>query len=167
MSATMKLIHTRPSLSSLFSVERGGLRLDGTPDALKEEPGFISGTYDELISAAEYKSRKEELQNIRPDLVELLWISEDECILDMLIDPNHPFYMEGNIYFNPFTLTYTPSYTFDTLENLKSNYERQTSNLADFVEDREYRATIGESLEQRVYVDGVDITSSIDWFRDI
>lgn len=169
MSATMKFIHTRPSLYDLIIIEQNYNFVDTTNSIMADAPGFISGSYDELISAAEIKSRKAELEVIRPDLVEMLWTPEGECLLDVLIDPAHPFYVEGNFAFNPFVLTYTQSFTFDTLENLKNNYEFRIGSFSaeGLQAEKAYRDSIGTTLEQKVFDNGVDVTSSCSWLVNL
>ena len=173
MTATLKFIHTRPSLSDLFEIEFGPRDLiDRTPNNHADAQGFISGSYDEMITAAEIKSRKSELETIRPDLAEILWPTEDECILDLIIDPAHPFYIpDSNFFINPFSLTYTESYTFNSLEDIKefARIEGQTfdSNSESYISVKNTRKAAGLTLRQQVLVDGVDVTSSCDWLLDI
>lgn len=166
MSATIKFIHTKPTLGHLFPVDLV-YSSDQTATAFNGDVGLVSSGYEEVISPAEVKSRKSELETIRPDLVELLWPSEEECLLDMLIDESHPFYMgpDTNLSTNPFSLTWTVVATYDTLDNLKNSYV-SSMGTAD-TEAAGVRQELEVTLQQKVFVDGVDVTSSCDWLVNL
>lgn len=162
MTAVFERTVTRPALSDMFYIEldRGyGLGSSGD-DHFYEGDGIISITYKELIQPQEIKDRKEELQSIRPDLVAYLWPSEDECLLDIIIDPTHPLYISGKpVLYNPFTLTYTEVWTFEDLAHLETFYNYVIEE--DPVGIAETRAQISASnntVHEKVYVDGVEVT---------
>jgi hypothetical protein len=163
MTAVYKIITTRPSLTDLFYFE---VDLIGFGCRLSEQHadavGLVEpGKYEEVITPQEVKDRKSELNSIRPDLVEFLWPAEDECLIDLVLDPNHPFYQgHKDPLFNPFVTTHTACWTFDSLENLKAYYE--TLNPI----ESELRATIeqyGNTIKEKVFVDGVE--TAVDFLK--
>ena len=170
MSAVIKFIHTRPSLSDLFVCEKDGIPLHTVPDVTNNYTGFVSFQCDELIPPNELKARKSEIESVRPDLLEVLWPTEDECLLDMLIDADHPFYIGGNLSWNPLSLTWTQTYEFDTLDHLKTSYLYEMStgiNSADLADVKALRTSYNNNFEQKVFDNGVDITSTCDWLLDL
>jgi len=159
MSAILKLRHIKDNLTDVFEREKSGLEIEIHPSEFQNSPGFISSSYDEMITIEEFKSRKDELQSIRPDLVEYFWPLEDECILDFWDNPI-------TTVLNPFVTTCTRSFEFDTLENLKSAVLNAVQNFPaeELSKAKEDRKTIKNRIQDAVIEDGVDITQSLDWF---
>jgi hypothetical protein len=168
MTVVYKFITTRPSLTDLFYFE---VDLIGFACRLSEQHadavGLVEpGKYEEVITPQEVKDRKSELNSIRPDLVEFLWPAEDECLIDLVLDPNHPFYQgHKDPLFNPFVTTHTACWTFDSLENLKAYYE--TSSIGDNTEAltslNASVAQYGNTIKEKVFVDGVE--TAVDFLK--
>lgn len=161
MTAVYKIITTRPSLTDLFYFEPDTIGFGCTlADMYADADGLIGpASYEEVITAQEVKDRKSELATIRPDLVEFLWPAEDECLIDLVLDPSHPFYQgPTDPLFNPFVTTYTVSLTFDSLANLEKYYKILAGRVS-----TEYMTTIyatiaqyGNTIKEKVFVDGVE-----------
>lgn len=161
MTVVYKFITTRPSVNDLFYFE---IDIIGFISQLGEQHAeavglVLPGTYEELITPQEVKDRKAELAAIRPDLVEFLWPAEDECLIDTVLDSNHPFYQgHKDPLFNPFVTTHTAYWTFDTLENLEAYYATGSigNNAEAMAELNAKVAQYGNTIKEKVFVDGVE-----------
>jgi hypothetical protein len=163
MTATLKIVVTRPSLDDNFWFE------DSTGDTTPTEidlqefyelvgPGFITGSYEELIPLSEIEYRSGEL---RPEYFDIFfipkqnWSTHFNPVLDT--DVNLVAYRRWGFHhqppFNPFSLTYTYVATFDTIENLQVLINSEIlTNLA------EMRARAAEfNNTMKFYVDGVEL----------
>lgn len=168
MTAVYKTITTRPSVNDLFYFEVDVVGFACQLNELHAEAaGLIAlGTYEEVITPQEVKDRKSELASIRPDLVELLWPAEDECLIDLVLDPSHPFYQgPKDPLFNPFVTTRTAYWTFDSLENLKTYYETVLSDSAadNITGLLALVAQYGNTIKEKVFVDGVE--TAVDFLK--
>ena len=168
MTVVYKFITTRPSVNDLFyfEVDTYGFA-SSLADLHADAVGLVApGTYEELITPQEVKDRKSELATIRPDLIELLWPAEDECLIDLVLDPSHPFYQgHKDPLFNPFVTTHTAYWTFDTLENLEAYYATETiGDNAEAKADLNAKvAQYGNTLKEKVFVDGVE--TAVDFLK--
>ena len=162
MSAILKLGQIKNSLTDVFEAERHGFEIEIQPSNFQGYPGLLSSSYDEMISIDEFRSRKAELQSIRPDLIEWYWPIEEECILDYFDDVSKTV-------INPFVTTLTLSFEFETLDHLKSALLDVLNNTSEEAinEAKVYRASINNVIDHKVLVDGVDVTSTLDWFVDL
>jgi hypothetical protein len=161
MTAVYKFITTRPSLTDLFYFELDNVGFGCTlADMYANATGLLEpASYEEVITPQEVKDRKSELAAIRPDLVEFLWPAEDECLIDLVLDPSHPFYQgPKDPLFNPFTTTYTVYLTFDNLENLKTYYKLLSDSAsADYISTFYAKvAQYNNTVKEKVFVDGVE-----------
>jgi hypothetical protein len=117
-------------------------------DPIKLGPGCIRLTYEELISWEEIFNRKDEL---RPDLKNII---QSYKLTDM--GTFLPVY-------NPFSLTFTELWEFDTLENAKTTI----SNI--FNEDgvnllTENIILFNNIFTEKLFIDGVEVD---DWVPKI
>jgi hypothetical protein len=163
MTATLKIVVTRPSLNDRFLFEGStGGETPGEQQLLEGlqqvGPGFITGTYEELIPYSEIESRANEL---RPDLLNVFFLPREEWPnafqpvvgTDVNLVPLFNWGYHHQPPFNPFSLTYTYVATFDTIENLQSNIN---SKLLPYVaEMRSDAAEFNNTI--KFYVDGVEV----------
>jgi hypothetical protein len=166
MTATAKLIVTRPSLNDRFYFEEytGG----ETPGEQQLQDlynfygtGFITGTYEELISYNEIESRVNEL---RPDLLNVFFLPREEWYdafqpvvgTDVNLIPVHNWGFHHQPPFNPFALTYTYIVTYDNIENLQVFLS--SSVLPDLETLKSTAAEFNNTI--KVYVDGVEVGTS-------
>jgi hypothetical protein len=99
-------------------------------------------------------------------LVEYLWPTEDDCLIDTVLDPNHPFYQgHKDPLFNPFVTIHTAYWTFDSLESLKAYYETASigNNTEELAKLNAEVAQYGNTIKEKVFVDGVE--TAVDFLK--
>jgi hypothetical protein len=148
MPAVHKLIITRPSLDSLHIDENTLSRDSSKTPSYVTAPGFISQTYEELITWEELKNRKSELLACRPDLYDQI-DQIDIFGVNMLQDNG------TSLLWNPLVLPYTIITTFDTVEHAILAIDAFfTNEVIDDIKQK-IEQIPGTTVTEELWVDGV------------
>jgi hypothetical protein len=162
MTAIIETIISRPSLNDVFFFEEcyisnidwgWGINPPYTFTDYKGTmgAGFISTELDISITWEEIERRRSEL---RPDLIEMLKYKRP---LEPINDWSPLFYVgsKGEPPFNPFSLTYTFRYHYETYDQLISEYNLNLKNLLLNFKSSIYQTN--NTVVERCFVDGVEI----------
>ena len=170
MSAKLTTIITRPSLDDLFWFEPlivWDLNINDINYYLAYMgTGYIGTTIEPSITWNEIVARQSEL---RPDLVSTFLIHKDDAIsLTTDVRRVHRPGPQNQPPFNPFSLTFTYTHEYDTLENLLASYlgvwasgDRTVEDEIAFVKNE--AATYNNTALEKCYVDGSEVTFNGRW----
>jgi hypothetical protein len=167
MSATYKKIYTKPSVSDVWAFESDIMTIDFLTgnfnnifaQKLNEEfSGFIGFEVLETITLEELESRKAELEQIRPDLYdmlfELIWNDYTDGTTGTAIE----LMKKHNIppVFDAFSTTRTEIIEFDTWENSINAYETLTTQNKTYFDNLKDKLTeYNNTVVEEFYIDGV------------
>jgi len=163
MTATAKLVVTRPSLNDKFYFEGSSAGETPGEQELQElynsfGTGFITGGYEEVIPYSEIESRENELS---PDLLSIFWLPRNEWYdafrpvvgTDVNLIQPRDWGFHHQPPFNPFALTYTYIVTYDTMENLQVFLNSHV--FPDLEDVKSMAAKFNNTV--KLYVNGVEV----------
>ena len=173
MSAKLTTIITRPSLNDLFWFESSDemdwtLTIDDINDYVAYMgTGYIGTTIGESITWDEIVARQSEL---RPDLLSTFLFHKDDAI--SLPTTVRRIYRPGpnnEPLFNPFSLIYTWTHEYDTLENLLASYlgvwgsgpARTAEEEIAYVKN--LLVTHNNTAVEKCFVDGTEVSFEGRW----
>lgn len=169
MSTILTTTISRSSLSDPFyfeSVINYTLTTEGINEYISVMgTGFITTTVDSSITWDEIVDRQSEL---RPDQIYMLDHKDDGISLTTSIRPAFKPGPQNQPPFNPFSLTYSWSHEYDTLEHLLAAYStiwtydgRTTDEEA--VYRQEALTAYNNTAVERCYVDGTEVAFTGKW----
>ena len=163
MTAILETIITRPSLKDVFFFEPhvdfdfipNGVTLDAY--VAERGPGFITTELETPITWEEIESRKSELYELRPDLVEMLKYKRPlEPIVDYYkISLIWVIGANGEPPFNPFSLTYTFNHHYETYDQLIADYNKNLKHR--ILGNKPKMIQTNNVGVERCFIDGVEV----------
>jgi hypothetical protein len=167
MSATYKRIYTKPSLDKVWFFEQVVANSSNSfSNYIENVSEYITSRVSGLtnfkvldtITIAELEARKNELQELRPDLYNLIFESTTEDAIDLTIITVIDLIKKYNIpiIMNPFSNTLTEIFEFDSWENLITAYETLVVNDETVIAAIKNDLVIYDNtIAEEFYIDGV------------
>jgi len=155
MTAEYHVTYTRPSTNHLFVFElaSNSLDYDRIDITMLGLPGLVKINHCESIT---WNDIKQQYSELRPDLQDKFF--NRDMYIDKLVLSSTEF-----PYFNPFSLTHSEIYVFNSLEELQVAYTLLFEVLNDQLTDQRLQLT-ENTISQSVTVDQQKI--EVDWLSN-